>query len=454
MFEGLLKSKFYSKCKSAIKLTKTRIDMIKRKRNAMEKFLRKDIADLLKTGLDINAYGRSEGFLVELNMSACYDFIEQFCGCILNHLSLMNKQRECPEECKEAVPSLMFAAARFADLPELRDLRSIFSERYGNSIEAYVDQKFVEKLKPMPPTKDMKLQLLQDIALESGLEWDSKALEQKLYNPPPSEQDLSENANDDKNKLHRSKDEPVRKTGNPAKQHHASDAPPKRNKEDDDRYKPRGSENREKTPSIDIRVARTDQNDPQTNSNSERKVSEENADDKKQQPSHHRFIPPPYTKPKASETEINGRDTVADAKPKPRSVRRTRVKPPPAHENIGSDEAAKPGLKMVKEDVCDEEDEEERAMDRLLMRYSTKQSPYEMGKVKEALKPPRLQEQSKDGPTPARATSLPPEPTNPIEMTSNGPERASSFQPDTGHVHPKLPDYDDFLARLAALKGK
>lgn len=34
----------------------------------------------------------------------------------------------------------MFAAARFSDLPELRDLRHIFQERYGNSLECYVNQ--------------------------------------------------------------------------------------------------------------------------------------------------------------------------------------------------------------------------------------------------------------------------------------------------------------------------
>lgn len=48
--------------------------------------------------------------------------------------------RECPEECREAVSSLMFAAARFADLPELRDLRSLFAERYGSSVEPYVNK--------------------------------------------------------------------------------------------------------------------------------------------------------------------------------------------------------------------------------------------------------------------------------------------------------------------------
>ncbi|CAA0829307.1 ATP-dependent RNA helicase SUV3L- mitochondrial [Striga hermonthica] len=36
-------------------------------RNAMQKCLKNDIADLLKTGLDINSYGRAEGLLVEMN---------------------------------------------------------------------------------------------------------------------------------------------------------------------------------------------------------------------------------------------------------------------------------------------------------------------------------------------------------------------------------------------------
>lgn len=44
--------------KSLIKLTKSRIDVIRRKKKATLKFLKKDIADLLANGLDINAYGR------------------------------------------------------------------------------------------------------------------------------------------------------------------------------------------------------------------------------------------------------------------------------------------------------------------------------------------------------------------------------------------------------------
>lgn len=60
---------FFSK--SLIKLTKNRIDVIRRKRKATEKFLKKDIADLLANGLDVNAYGRV--------IASCF----WFCCCFL-----------------------------------------------------------------------------------------------------------------------------------------------------------------------------------------------------------------------------------------------------------------------------------------------------------------------------------------------------------------------------------
>lgn len=37
----------------------------------------------------------------------------------------------------------MFAAARFSDLPELRDLRQIFQERYGNCLDYSVNQEVI-----------------------------------------------------------------------------------------------------------------------------------------------------------------------------------------------------------------------------------------------------------------------------------------------------------------------
>uniref|UniRef100_A0A7N0ZS60 IST1-like protein n=1 Tax=Kalanchoe fedtschenkoi TaxID=63787 RepID=A0A7N0ZS60_KALFE len=183
MLDDLLGRGFSSKAKSLLKVTKTRIEAVRKKRNATQKFLKKDIADLLANGLDMNAFGRAEGLVNELMISSCYDFVEHCCDCVLKNLSaLQKKKRECLEECKVAVASLMFAAARFSDLPELRDLRQIFQGRYGNALKLHINQKFVKNLSPNPASTENKLQLMQDIASQYSVVWNAKAFEQRMSN--------------------------------------------------------------------------------------------------------------------------------------------------------------------------------------------------------------------------------------------------------------------------------
>ncbi|PSS15602.1 IST1-like protein [Actinidia chinensis var. chinensis] len=221
MLDGLLGRGFSSKCKSLIKPTRTRIDVLRKRKEATQRFLKGNLAQLLSNGLDIDAYGRevkqTEEFLAGQNLLSCYDFIELSCEHILKQLSVIQKQRECPEECRMAVGSLMFAAARFSDLPELRDLRETFHERYGSSLEHFVNQKFVEKLALKPLTMEKKLQLLQDIALEFSIKWDSKGFQQRIANSLAFAQDQpkqyrSIHDNDDKFNYPNGK-ENVAKTG-------------------------------------------------------------------------------------------------------------------------------------------------------------------------------------------------------------------------------------------------
>ncbi|WCJ42453.1 Regulator of Vps4 activity in the MVB pathway protein [Euphorbia peplus] len=185
MLEGILGRGYSAKCKSLIKLTKSRIEVVRRKRNATLRFLKRDMADLLAKGLDINAYGRAEGLLAELILSSCYDYVENSCDFVVKHLSVMQKIRHCPEDCREAVSSLMFAAARFSDLPELRELRDIFLERYGTSLELFANQEFVQNLSSAAITTEKKVQLMRDIASEFSISWDSKGFEQRASRPSP-----------------------------------------------------------------------------------------------------------------------------------------------------------------------------------------------------------------------------------------------------------------------------
>ncbi|KAG4938283.1 hypothetical protein JHK84_044534 [Glycine max] len=59
MFDVLFEPKFHSKCKSRLKLLKMRLETIHKKKSAMQKFLKKDIAGLLSNALDYNAHGSS-----------------------------------------------------------------------------------------------------------------------------------------------------------------------------------------------------------------------------------------------------------------------------------------------------------------------------------------------------------------------------------------------------------
>ncbi|KAI3694793.1 hypothetical protein L1987_77774 [Smallanthus sonchifolius] len=184
MLDGLLgRNGFSSKCKSLIKPTRTRIAVLRRREEAKQRFLKEDLSKLLANGLDVNAYGRTEEFIAGMNFLSCYTFIDQSCEYIYKQLSVMQKLGQCPEECRETVASLMFAAARFSDLPELRDLRDSFQERYGNGLECYVNQVFVEKLASKPPVMEKRIKLLQDIAAELSIQWDSKGFKQRMDKP-------------------------------------------------------------------------------------------------------------------------------------------------------------------------------------------------------------------------------------------------------------------------------
>ncbi|XP_015060907.1 uncharacterized protein LOC107006912 [Solanum pennellii] len=509
MFDALLKSKFYTKCKSTIKQTKTRIEMIRKKRDAMLKYLKNDMADLIKSGADINAYSRADGLVVELNISSCYDFLEQYCLHISSHLATMSKQRECPEECREAVSTLMFSAARLSDIPELRELRDIFNGRYGNSLECYVNKEIVSKLKSQPSIKDMKLQLMRDIAVESGVRWNSKALEHKLSKPQIAVQDSLKSRSNEEHKLQKKIDESVqRKEHQKAKINHENARTHKTSKTKRENHSSHGrkevpgdvrslresdkqkrdninrSSNRyldDKPPVKDTKADIIGKNGQRNDPKIIRSVSEEKSDDNT--PFYYRPIQPSYNKSRAcivkissdtsanvstgethGHTEMNQRgitivkeedscvnDTLQ--KPKPKSVR-TRMQPmddceEDSHRRLRQ---GKHGIKIASGDHVDQRDEEEKMMDRLLMHYTRKQaSKIEVKTPKPVVK---LAEVESTEVSRKRSIRVELKQAGPPVILREGDTQANrDMLSPNGHIHPKLPDYDDFVTRLAALKG-
>ncbi|KAA8538012.1 hypothetical protein F0562_027408 [Nyssa sinensis] len=193
MFDSFANKGFKAaKCKTLLKLTIPRIKLLRNRREIQIKKMRRDIAKLLETGQEATACIRVEHIIREEKMMSAQEIIELFCELITVRLPLIEAQRECPLDLKEAISSACFAAPRCADLPELLQVPMLFTAKYGKEFvtaatelmpECGVNHQLVEMLSVRGPAPDVKLKLLKAIAEEHELDWDPAASEIELLKP-------------------------------------------------------------------------------------------------------------------------------------------------------------------------------------------------------------------------------------------------------------------------------
>ncbi|KAG5534510.1 hypothetical protein RHGRI_022585 [Rhododendron griersonianum] len=182
-----------SKCKTMTKMAVARIKLLRNKREAVVKQMRRDIALLLQSGQDATARIRVEHVIREQNVMAANEVLELFCELIVARLTIIAKQRQCPEDLKEGIASLIFAAPRCSDIPELLSIRDIFEKKYGKDFvsaatdlrpNAGVNRMLIEKLSVRTPSGQVKLKVMKEIAKEHQIEWDTTESEIELLKPP------------------------------------------------------------------------------------------------------------------------------------------------------------------------------------------------------------------------------------------------------------------------------
>ncbi|GBG83428.1 hypothetical protein CBR_g37141 [Chara braunii] len=191
----LLSSKFKgSKCKTQLKLCVGRIKLLRNKRGLTVKELRKGIAELLRTNQEAAATIRVEHVFREEAVMDAYDALELFCEQVSVRMHMIEASRECPPDLKEAISSLIFAAPRCPDLPELMQVRSLFASKYGKEFVAAaselmanceVNRQLIGKLSTHPPSGQFKVDLLKKIAEEYDVSWDPEKLQQSLCGADP-----------------------------------------------------------------------------------------------------------------------------------------------------------------------------------------------------------------------------------------------------------------------------
>lgn len=181
------------KGKTCLTLAVSRIKLLQNKRDGQLKLMRKEISQFLQSGQEPIARIRVEHVIREQNIWAAYEILEMFCEFVLARIPIIESQRECPSELREAVASIIFAAPRCSDLPDLLHIRNLFSAKYGKEFisaatelrpDTSVNRTIIEKLSVSSPSAEVRLQVLKEIAKEFNVLWDSSKTEAEWSRKP------------------------------------------------------------------------------------------------------------------------------------------------------------------------------------------------------------------------------------------------------------------------------
>ncbi|XP_071689569.1 uncharacterized protein [Rutidosis leptorrhynchoides] len=177
---GLIGSKY----KTCITLALSQIKLVVNKRDAQLKLMRQEIAQFLQSGQEPITWIRVEHIIREQNIWAAYTILELFCELLLLRIPVIESQRECRLDLKEAVASIIFAAPRCSDLPDLLTVRNLFITKYGDEFIAAVNRPIIEKLSVYTPSDEVKFNVLKEIAQEYNILWDSSKTEAEFNKLP------------------------------------------------------------------------------------------------------------------------------------------------------------------------------------------------------------------------------------------------------------------------------
>ncbi|KAK7306944.1 hypothetical protein VNO77_39590 [Canavalia gladiata] len=161
-----------------VNLAISRLAVLKNQRHARLRIARSDILELLKLGHHERALLRVEHVVKDQNMLYVYDKIEGYCNLLIERVHLIEQERECPEELREAASGLLFAASRCGDFPEIQEIRTVLTSRFGKEFAARaielrnncgVNPQMVQKLSTRMPSWESRMKALKEIASENGI---------------------------------------------------------------------------------------------------------------------------------------------------------------------------------------------------------------------------------------------------------------------------------------------
>ncbi|KAL4312663.1 hypothetical protein GQ457_01G036660 [Hibiscus cannabinus] len=167
-----------SKFKTLAKLAVSRIGILKNQHQVRYSHARSDVVQLLDLGHHEQALLRVHHLITEQNKVDAFSMMESYCNLLIERVMLIQNNKECPDELKEATSSLMFASSRCGEFPELLHIRRVLSSTFGKEFVARavelrnscsVHPKIIQKFSTRSPSLETKLKLLKEIASEKGI---------------------------------------------------------------------------------------------------------------------------------------------------------------------------------------------------------------------------------------------------------------------------------------------
>lgn len=167
-----------SKFKATANLAISRVSVLKNQRQVRGSIARSDVVQLLNLGFHERALLRVEQVIKEQNMLDVFDMIEGYCLLAIERINLIQQEKICPEELKEAISSLIYAASRCGEFPELKELRAILTSRFGKEFAGRavelrnncgVNSKMIQKLSTRMPSLEQRTKVLKEIAAENNI---------------------------------------------------------------------------------------------------------------------------------------------------------------------------------------------------------------------------------------------------------------------------------------------
>ncbi|CAK7344387.1 unnamed protein product [Dovyalis caffra] len=167
-----------SKFSTLAKLAVSRISILKNQRQVRLSQAKSDVIQLLNLGQQERAVLRIEHVIKDQNMVDAFVMMEDYLHFLIDRVVLLETNKECPDELKEAISSLIFASSRCGEFPELQEIRGIFVSRFGKEIAARavelrsncgVNPKIIQKFATRQPSLESRKKLLKDIASENGI---------------------------------------------------------------------------------------------------------------------------------------------------------------------------------------------------------------------------------------------------------------------------------------------